>query len=117
MRRTARVLLTTIKPIPKSGRPANKSRDEHYCRSGSHHRGCNPAYVFQIPMYLKAAHNAFVRSHQHHDCHHRSGYDTIDDCTPESVSYTHLRAHETVLELVCRLLLEKKKKNIYHIHI
>ncbi len=24
--------------------------------------------------------------------------------------YTHLRAHETVLDLVCRLLLEKKKK-------
>ena len=28
-------------------------------------------------------------------------------CDP--VSYTHLRAHATVLELVCRLLLEKKK--------
>ena len=28
---------------------------------------------------------------------------------PEPVSYTHLRAHETVLDLVCRLLLEKKK--------
>ena len=28
------------------------------------------------------------------------------------VSYTPLRAHETVLDLVCRLLLEKKK-NIY----
>ena len=27
------------------------------------------------------------------------------------VSYTHLRAHETVLDLVCRLLLEKKKPN------
>ena len=26
------------------------------------------------------------------------------------VSYTHLRAHETVLDLVCRLLLEKKQK-------
>jgi len=25
-----------------------------------------------------------------------------------SVSYTHLRAHETVLDLVCRLLLENK---------
>ena len=25
------------------------------------------------------------------------------------VSYTHLRAHETVLDLVCRLLLEQKK--------
>ena len=28
---------------------------------------------------------------------------------PKPVSYTHLRAHETVLDLVCRLLLEKKK--------
>ena len=27
-----------------------------------------------------------------------------------AVSYTHLRAHETVLDLVCRLLLEKKKE-------
>src|SRR5678810_788257 len=27
-----------------------------------------------------------------------------------SVSYTHLRAHETGRNLVCRLLLEKKKK-------
>ena len=26
------------------------------------------------------------------------------------VSYTHLRAHETKANLVCRLLLEKKKK-------
>ena len=26
------------------------------------------------------------------------------------VSYSHLRAHETVLDLVCRLLLEKKKR-------
>src|SRR5678815_4105995 len=29
-----------------------------------------------------------------------------------TVSYTHLRAHETPEQLVCRLLLEKKKKNI-----
>eukprot|EP00831_Metopus_contortus_P042420 TRINITY_DN33600_c0_g1_i2.p1 TRINITY_DN33600_c0_g1~~TRINITY_DN33600_c0_g1_i2.p1 ORF type:complete len:106 (-),score=22.44 TRINITY_DN33600_c0_g1_i2:27-344(-) len=28
----------------------------------------------------------------------------------DTVSYTHLRAHETSLHLVCRLLLEKKKK-------
>mgnify|MGYP003381634090 CR=1 FL=1 len=35
-----------------------------------------------------------------------------------AVSYTHLRAHETVLDLVCRLLLEKKTTNIipYHTH-
>src|SRR5660398_289318 len=30
-------------------------------------------------------------------------------CRPP-VSYTHLRAHETKANLVCRLLLEKKKK-------
>ena len=29
------------------------------------------------------------------------------------VSYTHLRAHETVLDLVCRLLLEKKKQTTH----
>ena len=31
-----------------------------------------------------------------------------------AVSYTHLRAHETVLDLVCRLLLEKKNKKKQH---
>ena len=31
---------------------------------------------------------------------------------PAAVSYTHLRAHETVLDLVCRLLLEKTNKEI-----
>ena len=31
-----------------------------------------------------------------------------DSHTINAVSYTHLRAHETVLDLVCRLLLEKK---------
>ena len=30
------------------------------------------------------------------------------------VSYTHLRAHETVLDLVCHLLLEKKTKKTRH---
>ena len=34
---------------------------------------------------------------------------------PVSVSYTHLRAHETVLDLVCRLLLEKKKPELHTI--
>src|SRR5659263_333892 len=29
----------------------------------------------------------------------------------ETVSYTHLRAHETRHDLVCRLLLEKKKQH------
>src|SRR5450759_5444837 len=29
--------------------------------------------------------------------------------SPETVSYTHLRAHETRHDIVCRLLLEKNK--------
>src|SRR5450756_3024970 len=38
----------------------------------------------------------------------RCGYRFIAPVT--TVSYTHLRAHETRHDLVCRLLLEKKKK-------
>src|SRR5665811_716551 len=41
--------------------------------------------------------------------HARSDDDGIRIMTPEkgsAVSYTHLRAHETVLDIVCRLLLE-----------
>ena len=36
---------------------------------------------------------------------------------PEAVSYTHLRAHETVLALVCRLMLEKKNLYSTSVHI
>ena len=39
----------------------------------------------------------------------------IDEIVP--VSYTHLRAHETVLDLVCRLLLEKKNTQKNHVAI
>ena len=43
----------------------------------------------------------------------RDGQDVTEDDgsvtqIPGPVSYTHLRAHETVLDLVCRLLLEKQ---------
>ena len=39
----------------------------------------------------------------------REGLGVAEDAG--AVSYTHLRAHETVLDLVCRLLLEKKNTN------
>ena len=38
------------------------------------------------------------------------GYNQAEVFAREPVSYTHLRAHETDSYLVCRLLLEKKKK-------
>ena len=34
----------------------------------------------------------------------------------KAVSYTHLRAHETGRNLVCRLLLEKKKNSFGYNH-
>ena len=37
---------------------------------------------------------------------------TLNEVISRTVSYTHLRAHETGRNLVCRLLLEKKKKKI-----
>ena len=40
----------------------------------------------------------------------RNGDTLMARITPCPVSYTHLRAHETPEHLVCRLLLEKKKK-------
>ena len=40
-----------------------------------------------------------------------AGNSAVEGCGARAVSYTHLRAHETVLDLVCRLLLEKKNKH------
>eukprot|EP00825_Cyclidium_porcatum_P004222 TRINITY_DN11964_c0_g1_i1.p2 TRINITY_DN11964_c0_g1~~TRINITY_DN11964_c0_g1_i1.p2 ORF type:complete len:108 (-),score=27.23 TRINITY_DN11964_c0_g1_i1:6-329(-) len=40
----------------------------------------------------------------------RQGYPLRQRYQSHPVSYTHLRAHETRHDLVCRLLLEKKKK-------
>ena len=44
--------------------------------------------------------------------YHQNGISAQLLCAFGAVSYTHLRAHETVLELVCRLLLEKKKQQL-----
>eukprot|EP00658_Telonema_sp_P-2_P025523 TRINITY_DN20283_c0_g1_i2.p1 TRINITY_DN20283_c0_g1~~TRINITY_DN20283_c0_g1_i2.p1 ORF type:complete len:488 (-),score=114.06 TRINITY_DN20283_c0_g1_i2:61-1524(-) len=55
-----------------------------------------------------------LRSH-HRDGEHTFGVRVLESRlgdmeTISAVSYTHLRAHETPEHLVCRLLLEKKKK-------
>src|SRR5664280_138404 len=60
------------------------------------------AYTHSIVFSEKKCIQHFNRSEaQDNACHNRNH---------KTVSYTHLRAHETVLDLVCRLLLEKKKK-------
>ena len=49
-----------------------------------------------------------IDSPNFYDAAHNIAYDLVPKIKP--VSYTHLRAHETPEHLVCRLLLEKKKK-------
>ena len=65
-------------------------------------------------MCIRDRHDADAAEARHVGYEHRSvaPRQVIDARGPEAivaVSYTHLRAHETVLDLVCRLLLEKKK--------
>ena len=57
----------------------------------------------QCIAHLGSAQGVEIMQGRHHDLGAAIGF--------AAVSYTHLRAHETVLDLVCRLLLEKKKKN------
>ena len=57
--------------------------------------------------FWKALHDVFPQTREQRCWFHKLG--NVLAALPKSVSYTHLRAHETVLDLVCRLLLEKKK--------
>ena len=43
------------------------------------------------------------------DLHRQGDAGGLGGLGADAVSYTHPRAHETVLDIVCRLLLEKKK--------
>src|SRR5665213_2875620 len=57
----------------------------------------NPLRMAESPPLRHQSHHGLIAS-----AHTLTG--------PRPVSYTHLRAHETGRNLVCRLLLEKKKK-------
>src|SRR5450759_2265652 len=52
---------------------------------------------------------AIARAGLAHGAVRRVGPEALVVRSPIAVSYTHLRAHETRHDLVCRLLLEKKK--------
>src|SRR5664280_2501632 len=74
------------------------------------------SYVHSVPPLFNSKRIRKPSSVRFGSCTHfacKPGTTTPDSppvrITLASVSYTHLRAHETVLDLVCRLLLEKKK--------
>eukprot|EP00658_Telonema_sp_P-2_P037579 TRINITY_DN27024_c0_g1_i1.p1 TRINITY_DN27024_c0_g1~~TRINITY_DN27024_c0_g1_i1.p1 ORF type:complete len:169 (-),score=58.40 TRINITY_DN27024_c0_g1_i1:35-541(-) len=69
-------------------------------------------------------HKGYVPMERPYTMLHQSDDDDLDEedldvrkssslHTSDTVSYTHLRAHETPEHLVCRLLLEKKKKHTH----
>eukprot|EP00658_Telonema_sp_P-2_P053289 TRINITY_DN41774_c0_g1_i1.p1 TRINITY_DN41774_c0_g1~~TRINITY_DN41774_c0_g1_i1.p1 ORF type:complete len:100 (-),score=12.84 TRINITY_DN41774_c0_g1_i1:54-353(-) len=67
---------------------------------GPHHVRPLSLIFSTIHSYLLPTHTTLISSF-HSD---------VNNWSPtKSVSYTHLRAHETPEHLVCRLLLEKKK--------
>ena len=67
----------------------------------------NAAYAFIKATYADATVDGFLTLP---DYFSTKGIDYVSAALV-AVSYTHLRAHETGRNLVCRLLLEKKKKN------
>ena len=62
---------------------------------------------YKNPEAIKA-YKEWLKTAQYKPIINIENHDTIG-MIAMAVSYTHLRAHETVLDLVCRLLLEKKK--------
>src|SRR5665254_26423 len=76
-------------------------------------------FSFFVLMMRRPPRSTRVRSSAASDVYKRQALPTTLPCdvrtfleghTYGPVSYTHLRAHETPEHLVCRLLLEKKKK-------
>ena len=84
---------------------------------GSVMRGCIP--VLALPTHRKAEISHFC-SKSNASClivpcsSPAYDYESLAKTIKKAVSYTHLRAHETGRNLVCRLLLEKKKKKKYN---
>ena len=61
-------------------------------------------YSIEKPLYIQR----YIEDKKWWDLTYEQRYSLFESHL--AVSYTHLRAHETVLELVCRLLLENKKE-------
>src|SRR5450756_3069663 len=97
------------------------SDDENHCedapRSGVHKCGQHhTSYEFDFVLTQSACEADLSRGlwrhveHTSAKCRLERREEAGEIYGTEPVSYTHLRAHETRHDLVCRLLLEKKKK-------
>ena len=92
-----------IRRPPRSTLDRSSAASDVYKRQLLGRRGDSDRFAEDRPGADAAAESLFVERHE---------LGAFLECLAdrvEAVSYTHLRAHETVLDLVCRLLLEKKK--------
>ena len=71
-----------------------RERPKHVNSGASHNWKINEHYFTNGEMTVEILHDDLTKS---------------EALAIEPVSYTHLRAHETLMNLVCRLLLEKKR--------
>ena len=94
--------------IAEKGRKDEERTDQEQARAHKRYDGLGNTVLARVHLYvnLESGHN-----------HTNPGDGTTESLDVEhhryhvvAVSYTHLRAHETRHDLVCRLLLEKKKK-------
>ena len=79
-------------------RPPRSTLDRSSAASDVYKRQIH--HVFNLPRVPAGAYQLLVKTDANEE---------VREGSLNAVSYTHLRAHETVLDLVCRLLLEKKK--------
>src|SRR5450756_2948840 len=125
----AAIVSAVLKPIPRCRPPAGMAPLDRLDRLVAvllvdlHRQGRGDAHALQEDHHLLiarcSAHAAGIRAHRFGPrpgtSIGRAGSSSMTCMisTPKwstTVSYTHLRAHETRHDLVCRLLLEKKKK-------
>ena len=88
-------------------------KPEHFVKLG---RKKIERLIKKIGIFRVKAKSIYLMSKQVLEKHNGKVPKTFEELEnlPGAVSYTHLRAHETVLDLVCRLLLEKKTKFIFY---
>ena len=85
------IFFLMIRRPPRSTLDRSSAASDVYKRQVAHRRD---DFAVEFDFAFDALIGQSAGAHRHHDL--------------GPVSYTHLRAHETVLDLVCRLLLEKK---------
>ena len=100
------VFCLMIRRPPRSTQSRSSAASDVYKRQAAAGHVVQPEIIEMVLTGQKPG-EALCALHKHGKPFGVAGADV--EALPGAVSYTHLRAHETRHDLVCRLLLEKKK--------